>query len=126
MCFSESVWGAPGVTIEKLKLLGFGPDEFGALQAAMGRGTVPVLRIDEAGSTRWIPESADIVAYLYSEHGEGKAPAFLASNWPQRVGFGLALALAAAAVATGHPELGIAAAAIWLLGNRAPLLRRWF
>ena len=28
--------GAPGVTIEKLKLLGFGPDEFGALQAAMG------------------------------------------------------------------------------------------
>ena len=28
--------GAPGVTTEKLKLLGFGPDEFKALQGAMG------------------------------------------------------------------------------------------
>ena len=28
--------GAPGVTIEKLKLLGFGPDEFGAIEAALG------------------------------------------------------------------------------------------
>ena len=33
--------------------------------AAMGRGTVPVLRIDaEGGQTRWLPESADIINYL--------------------------------------------------------------
>ena len=31
-----SLDGAPGVTTEKLKLLGFGPDEFKALQGAMG------------------------------------------------------------------------------------------
>ncbi|MEO1495191.1 MAG: vitamin B12-dependent ribonucleotide reductase [Pseudomonadota bacterium] len=31
-----SLEGAPGVTIEKLKLLGFGPDEFAALEGALG------------------------------------------------------------------------------------------
>ncbi len=36
-----------------------------ALMAAMGRTTVPVLRIEDAdGSVRWLPESADIVRYL--------------------------------------------------------------
>jgi len=35
------------------------------LQTAMGRGTVPVLRIEgEAGDVEWLPESADIVRYL--------------------------------------------------------------
>jgi glutathione S-transferase len=35
------------------------------LLAARGRGTVPVLRIDHAdGTTRWLPESLDIIRYL--------------------------------------------------------------
>lgn len=35
------------------------------LVEATGRRTVPVLRIDEPdGAVRWMPESADIVAYL--------------------------------------------------------------
>ena len=35
------------------------------LFAARGRGTVPVLRIDHAdGTTRWMPESLDIIRYL--------------------------------------------------------------
>lgn len=34
------------------------------LQAARGRTTVPVLRISNNGSDRWMPESADIVRYL--------------------------------------------------------------
>ncbi len=37
--------------------------------AAMGRGTVPVLRIEEEGEVRWLPESADIVAYLRARFG---------------------------------------------------------
>jgi glutathione S-transferase len=37
----------------------------GDLLDAMGRGTVPVLRIEDAdGSVEWLPESADIVRYL--------------------------------------------------------------
>jgi glutathione S-transferase len=35
------------------------------LLAACGRATVPVLRIDHAdGTTRWLPESLDIIRYL--------------------------------------------------------------
>jgi glutathione S-transferase len=35
------------------------------LIAVRGRGTVPVLRIDHAdGTTRWLPESLDIIRYL--------------------------------------------------------------
>ena len=35
------------------------------LRTAMGRSTVPVLRIEEdGGKVRWMPESLDIVAYL--------------------------------------------------------------
>lgn len=34
------------------------------LLAARGRGTVPVLRIDDADGTRWLPESLDIIRYL--------------------------------------------------------------
>ena len=37
----------------------------GAVMEAMGRGTVPVLRIEsEDGSVEWMPESADIIRYL--------------------------------------------------------------
>ena len=34
------------------------------LQAARGRTTVPVLRIEDASTDRWMPESRDIAAYL--------------------------------------------------------------
>lgn len=40
------------------------------LVAAMGRGTVPVLRIEsDDGGVEWLPESADIVRYLVQEFG---------------------------------------------------------
>jgi glutaredoxin len=40
------------------------------LLAATGRGTVPVLRIEEeGGEERWMPESADIIAYLQERFG---------------------------------------------------------
>jgi len=40
------------------------------LVEATGRQTVPVLRIEEPdGSVRWLPESAEIVAYLEERFG---------------------------------------------------------
>lgn len=44
------------------------------LVAATGRATVPVLRIEEDDEVRWLPESEDIVAYLYERFGDGKSP----------------------------------------------------
>ena len=42
-----------------------------ALVTAMGRGTVPVLRIEASdGAVEWLPESADIVRYLVSRFGD--------------------------------------------------------
>ena len=56
-----------GVEIAQRNIFG---DE-GALQelmAARGRPTVPVLRIREQnGSDQWMPESADIIEFLYEE-----------------------------------------------------------
>lgn len=44
-----------------------------ALLGARGRGTVPVLRIEQGdGEALWMPESADIVDYLYEHFGEGR------------------------------------------------------
>ena len=41
-----------------------------SLLEAMGRGTVPVLRIDhEDGRVEWLPESVDIVRYLAGNFG---------------------------------------------------------
>lgn len=41
-----------------------------ALWQARGRGTVPVLRIERPdGEVEWMPESADIVAWLRAHHG---------------------------------------------------------
>jgi glutathione S-transferase len=40
---------------------------------ATGRATVPVLRILEP-QERWLPESADIVRYLYERFGNGRRP----------------------------------------------------
>ena len=39
------------------------------LMAARGRGTVPVLRIQEDGRDEWMGESRDIVRYLRQQYG---------------------------------------------------------
>jgi len=47
------------------------PESREALVSAMGRGTVPVLRIESPdGEVEWLPESADIIRYLMSRFGE--------------------------------------------------------
>lgn len=41
-----------------------------ALLEAMGRGTVPVLKIEGPdGDEEWLPESADIIRYLIGRYG---------------------------------------------------------
>jgi glutathione S-transferase len=40
------------------------PDHRSALIDAMGRGTVPVLRIEGDEGDTWLPESAEIIRYL--------------------------------------------------------------
>ena len=45
-------------------------DHARAVWEATGRGTVPLLRIEEAsGEIRWIPESEEIIAYLEKRFG---------------------------------------------------------
>ncbi len=46
------------------------PENRRQLIEATGRGTVPVLRIEDAeGNVRWLPESADIIRYLVDRFG---------------------------------------------------------
>ena len=45
------------------------------LEAGGGRTTVPCLRIDDGGKTRWMYESADIIAYLNGRFGGAGAHA---------------------------------------------------
>ena len=40
------------------------------LTQATGRRTVPVLRIEDGANVQWMPESADIIAYLEERFGE--------------------------------------------------------
>ncbi len=35
---------------------------------------MPVLHIQDEGDPRWMPESADIVTYLYDRFGQGRRP----------------------------------------------------
>ena len=49
--------------------IGQRPDARRALVEATGRATVPVLRIEEGGQVRWMPESSCIVDYLYQRAG---------------------------------------------------------
>ncbi len=65
------------------------------LMANAGRATVPVLRIegDADAGARWMPESADIVRYLYERFGDGKKPGILSMLTPMQkliIGAGLA------------------------------------
>lgn len=50
------------------------PEHQTDLIAARGRGTVPVLRIENEGEPDvWMPESRDIVKYLKKHYGSGEA-----------------------------------------------------
>ena len=65
---------AYGVEVELRDIHGPGDHQLD-LVAARGRKTVPVLRIDAPdGTSRWLPESADIVTYLAERFGDGEAP----------------------------------------------------
>ena len=44
------------------------------LRRGTGKTTVPALRIDSEGDTRWLCESSQIVRYLYRTHGDGRSP----------------------------------------------------
>ena len=44
------------------------PEHRDELRRAMGRGTVPVLRIERGDDVQWLPESRDIVRYLRANH----------------------------------------------------------
>lgn len=104
-------------------------DHAKALKEATGRTTVPVLRTDSGDATEWLPESADIVKHLYAVYGDGKQPSFFASSAVPLIGKAIAVALFAGGVlSSGANQLWffLAAAAAWVLGTFAPLLRRWF
>lgn len=53
------------------------------LVAATGRQTVPVLRIE--AEDVWMPESSDIIRFLYERFGEGRAPPLWVRINPQWV-----------------------------------------
>ena len=61
---------ALGITLEERDVRSE-PAHMAALLAARGRRTVPVLRI---GQDHWMPESQDIIAYLYARFGDGATP----------------------------------------------------
>jgi glutathione S-transferase len=97
----ERALDAYGVEVERRDVHGPG-DHMLDLVAARGRKTVPVLRIDAPdGTSRWLPESADIVDYLADRFGDGQPPPL---TWGQRlfdarwalVGFGVGVAMARA------------------------------
>jgi len=44
------------------------PEHRDELRRVMGRGTVPVLRIERGDEVEWLPESRDIVRYLRTRH----------------------------------------------------------
>lgn len=65
------------------------PEHRRALLSARGRGTVPVLRIAE---DTWIPESRDIIRYLYERFGEeGEKPPFSYGPYVKVLMWGLLL-----------------------------------
>ena len=60
------------------------------LVAATGQATVPVLRVEEPSEegepeVRWLPESRDIVAFLYERFGDGKKPPVVEAMLAHRV-----------------------------------------
>ncbi len=101
-----------GIAAEQVSLRRH-PEAEAELLRALGRSTVPVLRIEEAdGSVRYLPESLDIIRYLRSlAPGQHGLPLFLLSAlrglpW---------LLLGAALLLSGpsRPWFAGAAAALW-------------
>lgn len=60
-----------GLEVE-LRDIRLDPQARDALLEATGQITVPVLHLHDEG--RWMPESADIVRFLYARFGEGRRP----------------------------------------------------
>ncbi|MEM1417193.1 MAG: glutathione S-transferase N-terminal domain-containing protein [Myxococcota bacterium] len=99
------------------------------LRDATGATTVPVLRIEEAdGTTRWLPESQDIVAWLYERFGEGRRPPVLVPLLLRSAGlamwglFGLAIALPELRDVLLGTALGLGALRSFVTAARS---RRW-
>ncbi len=61
------------------------PQAAADLERARGRTTVPVLHITDADGERWMPESGDIVHYLYQRFGEGRRPSWRVWLAPQHL-----------------------------------------
>lgn len=68
------------------------PSAQAELVAATGRPTVPVLHIEEGDV--WMPESGDIVRFLYERFGNGRSPPLLARVNPQWLLIGVAILFA--------------------------------
>lgn len=65
----RQVIGELGIDV-KIRSVAENPAFRSELIRATGRSTVPVLKIEEPdGSVRWLPESRDIIAYLYTHAG---------------------------------------------------------
>jgi len=104
------------------------PAHASTLIEALGRSTVPVLRVDEeGGATRWLPESSDIVRYLYDTWGEGRRPPLLATSFPQTLGAAVAVVCFLLSIVIEGPArlvLLVSAAVIFAVRNSLPLLAR--
>lgn len=86
--YSARVWSACrdlGVDIEPLDI-NASAEHLHELHAATGRTTVPVLRIAPADGSQdevqYMPESGDIVTFLYGQYGEGARPPLLTRLGP--------------------------------------------
>jgi glutaredoxin 2 len=65
----RQVIGELGVRVE-IRSIADDPAYRSELVRATGASTVPVLKIEhEDGSVRWLPESRDIIAFLYAHAG---------------------------------------------------------
>ena len=95
------------------------PEHREELRAATGRVTVPVLRIEEGGEVRWMPESEDIIDFLFERAGRERSAA--SRHLP------LAMRLAALACVVAGAALGNAAGGILLVaGVGLFIAAKWF
>ena len=73
-----------------------------------------------------MPESSDIVRYLYETYGKGRQPTFLASSWPQTLGGLVALLAVLVSFLLDYPARGYLLAVgivLFVMRNSLPLLR---
>lgn len=81
-----------GIEVE-LKNVQTDPQAHATLVEATGRATVPVLYLHQEQT--WMPESGDIVRFLYAQFGNGRKPPLSARINPQWLMIGLAVAVLA-------------------------------